>query len=77
MTILALFVKPMLLHFYSLLWPLMPLCISVAIIYKTVRIEKLSLRLASEIVRLTVYMAGGLACLGTVLWLITEYWPFP
>ena len=75
MTALALFVKPMTLHFYSLLWMLMPLCLSVAIIYKTVRITDLS-RLPLEVVRLVVYMAIGLVALGGVLWLIHEYWPF-
>lgn len=76
MTILALLDKPMVLHFYSLLWLLMPLCIAVAIIYKTVRTHDLS-RLGWEIVRLVIYMAGGLVCLGLVLWLVHEYWPFP
>jgi len=75
MTILALFDMPMQLGFYSLLWLLMPLCIAVAVIYKTVRVDNLS-RLTWEITRLVICMAGGLACLGAVLWLIYEYWPF-
>jgi len=76
MTILALFDKPMLLHFHSLLWLLMPLCLAVAVIYKTVRTQDLS-RLIREVVRLVIFMAGGLVCLGLVLWLVLEYWPFP
>ena len=76
MMVLALFDKPIVLSFYSLLWLLMPLCTAVAIIYKTVRTNDLS-RLALQIVRLVICMAGGLAGLGAVLWLIGEYWPFP
>lgn len=75
MIALALFVKPMTLHFYSLLWMLMPLCLSVAIIYKTVRTTHLS-HLPLEIARLVGCMALGLIALGGVLWLLHEYWPF-
>ena len=76
MTILALFDKPILMHFSSLLWLLLPLCLAVAIVYKTVRTNSLS-RLAWEVARLVTYMAAGLSCLGLVLWLVHQYWPFP
>ena len=45
MTALALFVKPLTLHFHSLLWMLMPLCFSVALVYKTMLNEKMGLGL--------------------------------
>lgn len=75
MIALALFTKPMTLHFYSLLWLLMPLCAVVALVYKTLRTQDLS-RLPMEVARLVVYMAGGLAVLGAGLWLLHTYWPF-
>ncbi len=75
MTALALFVKPLTLHFHSLLWMLMPLCFSVALVYKTIRTNDLR-RLPIEVARLVVYMAVGLVALGLVLWLIHAYWPF-
>lgn len=75
MIALALFTKPMTLHFYSLLWLLMPLCAVVALVYKTLRTQDLS-RLPMEVARLVAYMAGGLAVLGAGLWLLHTYWPF-
>ena len=75
MTILALFSKPMTLHFDSLLWLLMPLCIVVAVVYKTLRTEDLR-RLPIQIGRLVLCMAGGLAVLGLGLWALHQYWPF-
>ena len=75
MTILALFDKPMTLHFYSLLWLLMPLCVVVAIVYKTIRTQYLA-QLPMAITRLVVYMAVGLVVLGMTLWALHEYWPF-
>ena len=75
MNILALFDKPMTLHFYSLLWLLMPLCVVVAIIYKTLRTRYLS-QLPMAIARLVVYMSMGLALLGLTLWALHEHWPF-
>jgi len=75
MMILALFERPMTLHFYSLLWLLMPLCVVVAIVYKTLRTEHLS-RLPGEIARLVAYMAAGLGILALGLWMLHEYWPF-
>lgn len=71
----AMFTTPMLLHFDSLLWPLVPLCASVAIVYKTIRTRELR-RLPLQIVALLAYMGGGLTILGTALWLLHEYWPF-
>jgi hypothetical protein len=70
-----LFHNPMTLHFESLLWLLLPLCASVAVVYRTVRIDDLR-RLPRSIVELILYMVGGLVALGAALWLVHEYWPF-
>ena len=75
MIALALFTKPMVLHFHSLLWLLMPLCAVVALVYKTLRTEDL-VRLPLEVARLVAYMVGGLVVLGGGLWLLHTYWPF-
>ena len=71
----TLFVHPVRLSFTSLLWLLPPLCLFVAIIYKTVRMHRLR-RLPMEVVALVIYMLGGLVALGLALWLVHEYWPF-
>lgn len=53
-------------------WPLMlllPLLVSVAIVYKTIRTDNVR-RLPIEIGKLIAYMIGGLILLGAVLWLV-------
>ena len=75
MTAWTLFYKPMTLHFNSLLWLVIPLCVAVAIVYKTVRIRSLG-RLHVQIASLILQMLGGLIALGVGLWLIHQYWPF-
>ena len=74
MTDWTLFRNPMALPFDSLLWFLGPLCVAVAIVYKTVRTQNLR-RLPLEILVLMGYMVVGLVALGAGLWLIQEYWP--
>lgn len=49
------------------LWLLLPLCLSVAIIYKAVRIQNLR-RFPWEVLALMGYMIVGLIGLGVVLW---------
>ena len=71
----TLFYNPMILSFNRLLWLLIPLCASVAIVYKTVRIRRLD-NLHIQIISLLLYMLVGLVLLGTGLWLLHEYWPF-
>jgi len=71
----TLFMHPMALEFDSLLWLLAPLCASVAIIYKTVRIEHLR-RLHLQVLWLLCYMLVGLVLLGAGLWAVHRYWPF-
>ena len=70
----TLFYHPMTLNSRNLLWLLLPLCASVAIIYKTIRTNNLR-DLPREATLLVVYMALGLVTLGAVLWLIQDYWP--
>ncbi len=67
----TLFWHPMTLDSSSTIWLLIPLCISVAITYKTIRIQRLS-QLPMQILQLVIYMLGGLALLGGALWAIQE-----
>jgi hypothetical protein len=65
--IATLFVNPITLSNQAVLWLILPLCLSVAIIYKTIRTRNLR-RLPLEIASLMAYMVGGLVLLGAVLW---------
>ena len=56
------------------LWLLLPLCASVATVYKTIRTNNLR-RLPLEVLGLITYMILGLIALGAVLWLIQRYLP--
>ena len=55
-----------------LLWLVLPLCASVAIVYKTVRTRSLR-RLPLQVVAVFAYMVVGMAVLAVVLWLIQQY----
>ncbi len=70
----AVFYNPTVLSSDSLLWLLVPICASVAIVYKTLRTANLR-RLPLQIAWLMTYMLVGLAALGAGLWAIHEYWP--
>ena len=72
--IAELFVNPLILPFNSTLWLLLPLCASVAIVYKAIRVDSLR-RLPLQAGILIVYMLGGLFTLGAGLWAIHEFWP--
>jgi hypothetical protein len=65
----TLFYNPILVPQTVALWLILPMCLSVAIVYKTVRTSDLR-KLPREITGLMVYMAGGLVLLGLVLWLV-------
>jgi len=69
----TIFVNPMTLRLDNILWLLPPLCLSVAIVYKTIRTPRLA-RVPMEVFLLLVYMSGGLLALGIVLWAIQEFW---
>lgn len=70
----VLFYNPMTLPHDSLIWLMLPLCLGVAVVYKTIRTEDLR-RLIWQIAGLMCLIVGGLTALGTVLWLIQKYWP--
>ncbi|MDP6545703.1 MAG: hypothetical protein QGH60_17100 [Phycisphaerae bacterium] len=72
--IAKLFVHPHILQFDTILWLVMPLCASVAIIYKTVRVHDLR-QLPRQAGTLIILMLAGLFALGAGLWVIHEYWP--
>lgn len=65
----ALFVNPMTVPQTCVLWWILPLCLSVAVVYKTVRTTDLR-KLPREVAGLMLYMVGGLILLGAVLWLV-------
>jgi hypothetical protein len=58
----------------TLLWLLLPLCASVAIVYKTLRTHRLA-RLWLQVIALIAYMVAGLTAMGVGLWAIQAYWP--
>lgn len=68
----TLFVNPIVIPQTWELWLLLPLCLSVAVVYKTVRTTDLR-KLPREVAGLMVYMVGGLVLLGTVLWLVMKF----
>ena len=65
----TIFHNPMIIPQNLVLWLLLPLCLSVAIVYKTIRTKNLR-KLPTEIVGLMAYMVGGLILLGGVLWAV-------
>ncbi|MCJ7544252.1 MAG: hypothetical protein MUP47_06760 [Phycisphaerae bacterium] len=72
MTLGTIFWHPMTLPCDSLLWLMLPLMVSVAIVYKTVRTRNLR-RLPLEILGLVGYVAAGVVALGVGLWAIQAY----
>ncbi len=71
----TLFTNPIQLSPDTQLWLLAPLCVGVAVIYKTVRTTNLR-RLPLQILALLGYMLLGLAALAIGLWVLHTYWPF-
>ncbi len=51
------------------LWLLIPLCLAVSVVYKTVRTENLR-KLPLEILSTLCYMLAGLTALGVGLWAV-------
>jgi hypothetical protein len=70
----TLFHNPMQISWLDQLWFLLPLCVAVAIVYKTIRSNNLR-RLPLEILALVGYMLAGLTALGGGMWLLQSYWP--
>jgi len=65
----TLFQNPMTIPTWAVLWLILPLCLGVAVVYKTIRADDIR-KLPRQIAGLIAYMAGGLVLLGGVLWLI-------
>ena len=72
--IAELFVDPKVLPFDAVLWLVLPLCVSVAVVYKTIRVKDIR-QMPMEAGVLLVYMVVGLAALGGALWAAHTYWP--
>ncbi|HDZ22583.1 hypothetical protein LCGC14_0284050 [marine sediment metagenome] len=68
----TLFVNPIAMPPGSILWLCIPLCVSVAAIYRTLRVERLA-GVWWRILVLTAEIVGGLFALAVVLWLILAY----
>ncbi len=65
----TLFQNPMTIPAWLVLWMILPLCLAVAVVYKTIRTDDIS-KLPRQVAGLMLYMVGGLILLGAVLWLI-------
>ena len=74
MTMLALFTHPVRLSTLQAMWLLLPLCVSVALVYKTIRAGRPG-RIPREAGVLILYIFGGLMLLGAGLWAVQRYWP--
>jgi hypothetical protein len=72
MTLAALFTHPMLLSPNAQLWLILPLFVSVAVVHKAMRVDKLR-QLPLQIVVIWVYMVLGTAVLGILLWGLTAW----
>ncbi len=64
----TLFYNPVPIPWHTVPWLIIPLCISIAIIYRTIRTQHPS-RLPREIARMFLYIAAGLValCIGAVV----------
>lgn len=65
----TLFHNPIVLSQDHLPWMMLPLCLSVAIVYKTIRVQHLR-QLPFRILYLFALIAGGLVLLGAGLWAV-------
>ncbi len=54
------------------IWLVIPLCIVLAVVYKTIRVRHLR-QLPLQILGLWAYIFVGLATLAAALWLLLEY----
>jgi hypothetical protein len=70
----TIFVNPVHLPSGAALWMVIPLCVSVALTYKAIRVHDIR-RLPREAAGLLLYMVGGLLALGAMLWALLAYWP--
>jgi hypothetical protein len=70
----SLFTHPMALSSDTVMWLVLPLALSVAVIYKAIRVRRVA-ELPRQVAILMVQMVGGLLALGLVLWAVATYWP--
>ncbi|MCE5278039.1 MAG: hypothetical protein ABFD92_05730 [Planctomycetaceae bacterium] len=70
----ALFYNPVDLPWGLHVWLMLPLCLAVAIIYKTIRVKHLR-QLPLAVVGLVCYIVLGLAALGAALAALHAWWP--
>ena len=56
------------------LWLVLPVCLAVATVYKTIRTQSLP-RLPLQVLSLTLYILVGIAALMAGLWVLWRYWP--
>lgn len=68
---MSVFVYPVTMGWNSL-WLVLPLCMVLAVVYKTVRVRSLR-ELPLRILALWTYIIGGLVVLGVVFYLLLEY----
>lgn len=74
MTIATLFLNPLHIPSSLALWLVIPLCASVAVVYKAIRVHDIR-HLPWEVAKLLLYMTGAMAVLGVGLWALVKYWP--
>jgi hypothetical protein len=72
MNLATIFFHPLVLPTHSLLWLMLPLVVSVAVVYKTLRTNNLR-RLPLQILLLAIYISGGAVVLAVGLWAIQAY----
>lgn len=70
----ALFYHPMTAPSGWTLWLILPLCLMVAIVYKTIRAQELR-TVPRQVTMLMLYIVVGLVALGSALWAFQAYWP--
>ena len=71
MILATLFVNPLDISSTSMVFMMIPLCMAVAIVYKTIRVDHIR-QGPLQILLLMAYMASGLTALGAALWIIQE-----
>lgn len=66
------FVTPMPIKQSLIFWLMIPLCLAVIVVYRTVRTTDVK-KLPAEILRMSGYLAGAILLLGVSLWVIMRY----
>ena len=67
------FLNPIHLPQSAALWLVIPLCASVAVVYKALRVPHIR-QLPRAAAGLFLYMLGGLGVLGLTLWALHRFW---